>query len=218
MLSFAIRYRAIEQMTSERKNDLRQYELTEEEWVIASELSNTLKILKDATLYFSHASSNLPVVIPAMDHIDTYFTNAIKPSSGNNPAIWAGMGIVKKTLNRYYSLTDASETYRIAMGGPSFVLHPRHKLTYFKSAGWTDNWIKTAEKLVQNQFKHDYVAVNIEQEEACGSESGDSVHKVRNMVIQAVFHLMNTLGGDIPRKYLPQSSITFPSQIHTSHG
>jgi hypothetical protein len=55
-----------------------------------------------------------------MDHIDTYFTNAIKPSSGNNPAIQAGMGIAKKTLNRYYSLTDTSETYRIAMGGPSF--------------------------------------------------------------------------------------------------
>ena len=65
-----------------------------------------------------------------------------------------------------------------------------------------DNWIKTAEKLVRNQFKHDYAAINIEQEEAGGSGSGDSAHRVCNMVIQAVRHLTNTLGGDVPRKYL----------------
>jgi len=45
MLSFVIKYqKAIKQFTSERKNDLRQYELTESEWVIASELCNTLKV------------------------------------------------------------------------------------------------------------------------------------------------------------------------------
>jgi hypothetical protein len=45
MLCFSIEYRkAIENMTSERKNDLRQYELDEDEWVIAEELSDTLKV------------------------------------------------------------------------------------------------------------------------------------------------------------------------------
>ena len=45
MLSFAVKYRrAIEQMTSERKNDLRQYELAEEEWAIVRKLSDTLKV------------------------------------------------------------------------------------------------------------------------------------------------------------------------------
>jgi hypothetical protein len=51
-----------------------------------------------------------------MDHIDTYFTNMIAPSSSKNPAIRAALEVAKKTLNRYYSLTDASETYQIAMG------------------------------------------------------------------------------------------------------
>ena len=55
------------------------------------------------------------MVIPVMDHIDMYFTNTIKQTSGNNPAIQAAMRIEKKMLNRYYSLTDASETYWIAM-------------------------------------------------------------------------------------------------------
>jgi hypothetical protein len=45
MLSFSVKYRkAIEVMTSERKNDLRQFELEEEEWAIAEELGNTLMV------------------------------------------------------------------------------------------------------------------------------------------------------------------------------
>lgn len=45
MLSFALEYRtAIEGLTSERKNDLRQFELTEEEWEIVQELSDMLKV------------------------------------------------------------------------------------------------------------------------------------------------------------------------------
>ncbi len=45
MLCFAIEYRkAIENLTSERKNDLRQFELTEDEWAIAEQLSDMLKV------------------------------------------------------------------------------------------------------------------------------------------------------------------------------
>jgi len=47
-----------------------------------------------------------------------------------SPAIKASLELGKKTLNRYYSLTDSSEVYRIAMGtfllflfvGPSHTL------------------------------------------------------------------------------------------------
>jgi hypothetical protein len=56
------------------------------------------------------------MVIPAMDHIDTVFTNGIINTRTLNPAIRAALGIAKRTLNKYYSLTDSSETYRIAMG------------------------------------------------------------------------------------------------------
>ena len=45
MLCFSIEYRkAIENMTLERKNDLCQYKLDEDEWVIAEKLSDTLKV------------------------------------------------------------------------------------------------------------------------------------------------------------------------------
>jgi hypothetical protein len=50
-----------------------------------------------------------------MDHIDTTLTSNIADSS-YSAAIVSALNIGKKTLNRYYSKTDLSETYRIAMG------------------------------------------------------------------------------------------------------
>jgi hypothetical protein len=45
MLYCALQYRvAIESITSDRKNNLRQFELTEDEWVIVQELQDTLKV------------------------------------------------------------------------------------------------------------------------------------------------------------------------------
>ena len=45
MLDFAIRYqKAIKSITSDRKNDLRQFEMSEEEWAIADELREVLKV------------------------------------------------------------------------------------------------------------------------------------------------------------------------------
>ncbi|EIM91973.1 uncharacterized protein STEHIDRAFT_43072, partial [Stereum hirsutum FP-91666 SS1] len=127
MLEFAIKHRLlINEITEDRKMDLWKYELSEDEWVIAGQLRDQLKVLKDATLYFSRGSPNLAAVIPAMDHINFVFSsNALNPVY--RLSIRAALGIAKRTLNRYYNLTDDSENYRIAM-----VLHPRYKLQYFK--------------------------------------------------------------------------------------
>jgi len=34
----------------------------------------------------------------------------------------------------------------------SLVLHPRHKLQYFKTAGWEEDWIEAAEQIVRDEF------------------------------------------------------------------
>ncbi|THU87433.1 hypothetical protein K435DRAFT_584645, partial [Dendrothele bispora CBS 962.96] len=67
------------------------------------------------------------------------------------PAIHAAVSIAKKTLNRYYDKTDHSEVYRIAM-----ILHPRHKLSYFESAGWDKEWIDTANGICREEFERKY--------------------------------------------------------------
>jgi len=36
------------------------------------------------------------------------------------------------------------------------VLHPRHKLNYFKTAGWEDEWIAKAEEIVRAEFDKSY--------------------------------------------------------------
>ena len=83
-------------------------------------------MFKAATLFFSRGAGrkesnekekipNLATVIPVMDHIDSVLaTNAI--DSRYCLAIQAALTIGKKTLNHYYSKTDQSKMYRIAMG------------------------------------------------------------------------------------------------------
>ncbi|KDR69015.1 hypothetical protein GALMADRAFT_77909, partial [Galerina marginata CBS 339.88] len=111
------------------------------------------QILKDGTEFLSKGSPNLAAVIPAMDHIDKDFTVKTQAGSATHSAIRHALTLAKKTLNRsrYYSLTDESEVYRIAM-----VLHPQHKLDYFHRAGWIPEWIETAETLVRDEFNQSY--------------------------------------------------------------
>ncbi|KAJ8591968.1 hypothetical protein M405DRAFT_891619, partial [Rhizopogon salebrosus TDB-379] len=99
-------------MTDKRKLGLGVYELDDHEWTLVTQLRD---VLKHATQYFSRSTPNLAMVIPAMDHIDTTFTNGILNTHVLDPAIRAALKLAKRTLNRYYSLTDASETYRVAM-------------------------------------------------------------------------------------------------------
>lgn len=56
------------------------------------------------------------MVIPAMDYIDESFTKGMLKKRTLDPAIHTAIGLAKKTLNRYYSLTDSSDLYHIAMG------------------------------------------------------------------------------------------------------
>jgi hypothetical protein len=45
MLKFALEYRkAIDILTADRQNELRNYELSEREWTIAAQLSDVLKV------------------------------------------------------------------------------------------------------------------------------------------------------------------------------
>ncbi|KAG0692738.1 hypothetical protein DFH29DRAFT_790241, partial [Suillus ampliporus] len=56
------------------------------------------QILKHATLYFLCGMPNLVMVIPAMDHIDTVFTNGIINKRTLDPAIRAALQLAKNTL------------------------------------------------------------------------------------------------------------------------
>lgn len=68
-----------------------------------------------------------------------------------HPAITAAIKLARKKMDRYYSLTDDSYVYRIAM-----VLHPGMKLQYFHNQQWEDDWIEEVERLVRQEYHAHY--------------------------------------------------------------
>ncbi|KAI0744391.1 hypothetical protein BC629DRAFT_1299019 [Irpex lacteus] len=153
MLNFAIDYKdAINKITEDRTMQLRKYELTKEEWDIAGQLCDVIKVyvFYDATQFFSRKRPSLAAVIPAMDRIDEYLATASVDKT-YLPSIRAAASLGKKTINRYYDLSDRSESYRIAMA-----LNPRYKLNYFKQAKWPSDWVDLAKEITPEEFNRNY--------------------------------------------------------------
>ncbi|KAG0699300.1 hypothetical protein DFH29DRAFT_809241 [Suillus ampliporus] len=76
-------------------------------------------------------------------------------------------------LQDVLKLTDKSEVYWIAM-----VLHPCHKLAYFKNAQWEDAWIETAATLVRDEFERSYLEVGIQENGDDIEVSNTTAHEV----------------------------------------
>ncbi|KAJ7144096.1 hypothetical protein C8R44DRAFT_585710, partial [Mycena epipterygia] len=131
-----------------RELGFRKYDLTNAQWSLLEDMLHVLKIFKDATLYFSNENHcTIPQVLITMDKVDdlitaTVTTSAVQgpgPKRALHPSIKSALKLVKATLNKYYSHTDSSNIYRIAM-----VLHPNYKLDYFHACKWEKAWIETA--------------------------------------------------------------------------
>ena len=68
---------------------------------------------KYAALFFSQDLGSAAAIIPAMDKLD----NNLNPDTKRtyHPAILAAMKLAHHKINHYYSITDVSSIYRIAM-------------------------------------------------------------------------------------------------------
>ena len=42
----------------------------------------------------------------------------------------------------------------------ALVLHPHHKLQYFKNARWKDKWIQQAKRIVHEEFNQSYASLD----------------------------------------------------------
>jgi hypothetical protein len=78
------------------------------------------QVFKSTTQKFSSNTTNLPEVIPAMDHMHATLKASIDDES-IDLSIRAALSLGVQLLNKYYSLTDESEVYRIAIS-KSFVI------------------------------------------------------------------------------------------------
>ncbi|KAF5338266.1 hypothetical protein D9611_014612 [Ephemerocybe angulata] len=108
MVKFCWIYRkAIDRITEMRQLDLRKYEISEDEdeWNIVKELRDNLKVI---------SSPFNPYVIPAMDEMH----RDLKASVANtalSKSMRSALSLGLDLSNKYYSLTNDSEVYRIAI-------------------------------------------------------------------------------------------------------
>jgi hypothetical protein len=111
-----------------------------------------------------------------MDIIDGMIATTSEASHKYCLAIRTTLAVGSMTLNKYYNKTDSSEVYHISMGvfcmllssssltAILLVLHPRHKLEYFKKNGWCDSWIEAAHDIVREEFDRSYTSLEIASE------------------------------------------------------
>ncbi|KAJ3834418.1 hypothetical protein F5878DRAFT_518082, partial [Lentinula raphanica] len=93
-------------------NRLSDFVLSEDEWEAIKDL---VSILKEATTFFSTHSPSVAAVIPAMDAIDQAFATGIVNRQVLSTPVRHALSVGKKTLNKYYQLTDDSHIYRMAI-------------------------------------------------------------------------------------------------------
>ncbi|KAJ3722270.1 hypothetical protein C8R42DRAFT_579770, partial [Lentinula raphanica] len=94
-------------------NGLGEYQLEDDEWEAIAGLTVALK---DATTFFSSNTISVAQVIPAMDAIDEALASGMVDIQVLSQPICCALAIGKKTMNKYYALTDDSDIYRMAIG------------------------------------------------------------------------------------------------------
>ncbi|KNE97896.1 hypothetical protein PSTG_08769, partial [Puccinia striiformis f. sp. tritici PST-78] len=120
---------------------------------LANHLVSILAVFYEQTLQVSTpGSARLTHIIVFINEIIDLLSSAIK-GDGNQypPALRNACRMGLQLTNKYYTLTDCSPLFRIAM-----VLHPSFKDEYFKIAGWEEEWIAEALQLTREMFNTYY--------------------------------------------------------------
>lgn len=130
-------------------------------------------------------------VIPIFDVITTaledYIDNSALPLVVRHAALQGYL-----MLNKYYTLTDDSIIYRVAMSvffnlllsyfayiqAPFTVLHPRYKTTYFSRAKWPEQWIEDAKKVAREAWRDNYKKATPPVQTQTGLESTSTTNHV----------------------------------------
>jgi hypothetical protein len=87
-----------------------------------------------------------------MDRLTSHLN--YKTGKAYHSSLAMAMKLARKKMDRYYSLTDSSNVYRIAM-----ILHLGMKLEYFRNQKWEEEWVEEAENLVHEEYIGKYEKV-----------------------------------------------------------
>ncbi|TDL14515.1 hypothetical protein BD410DRAFT_733965 [Rickenella mellea] len=146
----------MEQHNTSRGPKLKKYRLSNEEWDVLKQLSPLLQRFLAATERISKSAVPLiHEVIPLIDSLTDTLAAAVLDEA-LHPVVRAAMARGVEVLNRYYSKTDDSVMYRLAM-----LLHPRYKTTYFTRQGWLTEWIDNAIALLREEYEKNYAGARV---------------------------------------------------------
>ena len=118
------------------------------------------------TLFFSRGTPSIATVIPAMDHIDEHLAMAAPSTtdilSQSRPPSQSAKKLLTGAMTNQITLRCSgsqwvwlSYSFNV-VSHLLLLLHPCHKLWYFTNAGWQDDWIEQAKKIVCTEFNLSY--------------------------------------------------------------
>ncbi|KNF04894.1 hypothetical protein PSTG_01951 [Puccinia striiformis f. sp. tritici PST-78] len=135
----------------------RKYYVDQSDFNLAHHLTEVLNPFYEITLQILiYGSACLSEIVIFINQITKHLSTAI---SGTKypPALCNACRVGLELTNKYYSLTDTSPLYRIAI-----VLHPSFCDEYFKLANWEPEWISEAIHLTRDMWISTYKPKPIE--------------------------------------------------------
>ncbi|KNF05305.1 hypothetical protein PSTG_01520 [Puccinia striiformis f. sp. tritici PST-78] len=143
----------LEWQKDKRHGTSRSYHINQINLDLARDLVNILELFYEITLIVStRGGARISQVVVFINQITGHLSTVISDQRDVYPAALrnacrAGLQLT----NKYYTLTDCSPLYRVAM-----ILHPSFKDEYFKLARWEPEWIAESIRLAREMWEHQY--------------------------------------------------------------
>ncbi|KAI7951709.1 hypothetical protein MJO28_007393 [Puccinia striiformis f. sp. tritici] len=143
----------LEWQRDKRHGPAREHHINQDDLELAKDLVEVLQPFYEITLQVStRGVARISDIVVFIDQITGHLSSAISERRDEYPpalrnACRAGLQLT----NKYYTLTDCSPLYRVAM-----VLHPSFKDGYFKLAKWKPEWINEAIRLTREMWESHY--------------------------------------------------------------
>ncbi|KAI7954546.1 hypothetical protein MJO28_004946 [Puccinia striiformis f. sp. tritici] len=143
----------LEWQKDKRYGPARQHCITSNDLDLARDLIQVLQPFYEITLQVStRGGARIAQVVVFIDQITSHLSTAISnKADGYPPALRNVCRAGIQLTNKYYTLTDCSPIYRVAM-----ILHPSFKDEYFKLAKWQPDWIDEAIRLAREMWENHY--------------------------------------------------------------
>ncbi|KNE93304.1 hypothetical protein PSTG_13345 [Puccinia striiformis f. sp. tritici PST-78] len=143
----------IEWQKDKRLGPSRKHHIDQHDLDLARDLAEVLQPFYEITLQVStRGAARISQVVVFIDQVTSHLSTAVSnKEDGYPPALRNACRAGLQLTNKYYTLTDCSPLYRVAM-----VLHPSFKDEYFKLAKWEPEWINEALRLTREMWENHY--------------------------------------------------------------